>query len=195
MRTDRRCAAVTGAVVAAALVVGGGGVLWAALERAARDCPLVVPLGQDIRAEVVAVSFPDEVQGVGGRRMRVGDDRREKFRLGLVTIKITKPAGAALTLAAADVTLHYYHGDHAEVAPCEGLSTFSMTNDAERPMELSESDGPGFLKQSTGARATAADVLYVDAVFYGMEPDSNECWICIAQPVQRGGFRSGGWRR
>jgi hypothetical protein len=98
MRTDRRCAAVTGAVVAAALVVGGGGVLWAALERAARDCPLVVLLGQDIRAEVVAVSFPDEVQGVGGRRMRVGDDRREKFRLGLVTIKITKPAGAALTL-------------------------------------------------------------------------------------------------
>ena len=33
-----------------------------------------------------------------------------KFRVALVTIKITKPSGRRISIAAADLTLHYYHG-------------------------------------------------------------------------------------
>lgn len=159
-----------------------------------RECPLMV--GSQVKMEVTGVVFMDEVQGTGGRRMTIPEDKRDKWRLGIVTLKVTKPAGTRFTLAAADLALHYYHGEQTEVAPCEGLSSFSSSDDSDRPMELSQTMGPGFTKQTTGAKTTQASVIYMDAVFGFMEPDTSEIWVCLGQPVTDRGFTvaSGLWK-
>jgi hypothetical protein len=170
-------------VVAQSLLNSGGG----------KSCPLVLAYDQGIKAEVVGIIFTDEVQGSSGNRMRLNEDQKAKMRIGVVSIKITKPAEQRLTLAAADVTLHYFHGENAEVSPCEGISAFSTNNDADRPMELSRTMGPGFVKQTTGARATAASEVYIDAVFGFIEPNTSEVWICLGQPGVKQGFKTKGW--
>ena len=81
-----------------------------------RECPLTV--SPSVKMEVTNIIFMDKLQGIGGRSLTIPDDKHDQWRLGVVTIKITKPAGSRLTLAAADLTLHYYHGDKTEVAPC-----------------------------------------------------------------------------
>ena len=160
----------------------------------AKECPYVLEVNRGLKVEIVDVLFTDEIQGVRGNRMKVPEDKKDKMRFALVTIKITKPAKKRLTLAAADLTLHYYHGDQAEVAPCEGISYFSIGNDTDRPMDLSQSDGPGFVKQTTGAKCTKSEVVYLDGSFAFMEPDTREVWICIGQPVSAEPFRTKGWK-
>jgi len=162
--------------------------------RGTRSCPYVVPF-QQVKMEIVEIMFTDEVPGVNGNRMRLTGERKKKYRLGVVAIKVQKPAGMRLSVAAADFTIHYYHGDQTEVAPCEGISTFSSTLDVDRPMMLPRMQGPGWVKQTTGARCTQASVVYIDAVFALMEPDTRECWICVAQPTTTRAYVSRGWRR
>lgn len=157
-----------------------------------KSCPLTVP-ATSVLMEIVDIVFTDVVQGAGGNKMALNEEQKKNLRLGLVTVKVTKPAGMRLSLAAADLTLHYYHGSEAEVAPCEGISSFSTSLDTDRPMELSKTMGPGFTKQHTGARATQVSVLYFDAVFGFMEPDTKECWLCVGQPSTSAPFASKGW--
>lgn len=151
-----------------------------------RECPLTVE--SSVKMEVTNIIFMDKLQGIGGRSLTIPDDKHDQWRLGVVTIKITKPAGSRLTLAAADLTLHYYHGDKTEVAPCEGLSTFSLEDNVDRPVEFSPSMGPGFVKQTTGARATQESVIYLDAIFCFIEPDTTEIWVCVGRPITPQGF-------
>ena len=52
------------------------------------------------------------------------------------------------------------------------------------------------IKQTTGARNTRASVVYVDAIFGYVEPDSREMWICVAQPTTaQPAFVSPGWQQ
>ena len=160
-----------------------------------REAPLVLDFKRGVQAELVGLNLVKEiVDGDDGRRMSVNEENLAKSRLAVATIKITKPAGTQLTLACADLTLHYYHGETAEVAPCEGMSPYTTALDADREISLSFVDGPGFLKKVTATRATEAAVVYIDAVFGGLEPDTREAWIAIGQVFDRNRpFISQGW--
>jgi hypothetical protein len=145
--------------------------------------------------EIVDERFAAEVQGSNGVRLRVSPKHKDKFRTAIVTIKVTKPRGRRFRLAAADLTLHYHHGQNREVAPCEGISTFNRTRDEDRPIELSRTMGPGWVKKCTGPRSTQASVVYFDAVFHNVEHNIREAWLCVGQPTTRAAFRSGGWTK
>ena len=187
--------AVAAALIALAISSNPPGSAYAdsSARRAQRQCPLVLDLNQGIRAEIVDIHFTDELQATYGRSLSIPEDKKDKIRFGLVTIKITKPAGQRLTLAAADLTLHYYHGDRTEVAPCEGISFFSTNDNVDRLLDMPRHAGPGFLKQTTGAKSTKAGEVYIDATFFYMEPDTSEVWLCIAQPTSGQPFPAGGW--
>jgi hypothetical protein len=170
-----------------------GGLAGAPQPQPGREAPLVLDFQQGIRAELVDLSFVETVAD-GTRTMTVAGDKKGRYRLGIATVKISKPAGTRLTLACADLTLHYYHGEEAEVVPCEGMSLFTSRIDSEREVLLGNSDGPGFLKKSTAPRTTETDTVYVDVLFASMEPDTREAWIAVAQVADRTRpFVSRGW--
>jgi hypothetical protein len=148
----------------------------------ARTCPYHVQLGPQTQMEIVRMSFTNRIEGLLGQR-EFPDQPKEEYRFAVVTLKITKPAGASLSLAAADLTLHYYHGGEMEVAPCEGLSWFKSEAESDSPILMNPIPGPGFIKQTTSRTGTNGTVAYIDAVFGFMEPDTRECWICIGHPA------------
>lgn len=80
-----------------------------------RTCPHLMQLGPQCQVEIVRMSFTDQVESLLYLH-QIPDSAREEYRFAIVTLKITKPAGASLSLAAADLTLHYYHGRETEVA-------------------------------------------------------------------------------
>ena len=164
-----------GIVVAACIMTAGG-----AEKGSSRECPLT--LGPQCQVEIDSIIFMDQLE-VTRYKYKISEEKLYKMRYALVCLKITKPTGKRLTLAAADLTLHYYNGEDTEVAPCSGLSTFGKYNDADRPYQLRQYSGPGFTKKTTGARSTQSGVVYIDALFQAMEPDTKECWICVAQPT------------
>jgi len=155
--------------------------------------PLVVPL-QQVKMSIAGIRFTGQVPGMDGNQMKLPDERLKSYRIGVVTIRIQKPAGMQLTIAAADLTLHYYHGNSVEVAPCEGISVFSTAAAMARGMKLPRTSGPGWVKMRTDANATQASEVYVDAVFGMMEPNTRECWLCVGQPTAAVPFTSQGWR-
>jgi hypothetical protein len=150
--------------------------------KSSRTCPHHMQLGPQYQMEIVSMSFTNRLEGPLFRR-QIPDAEEQEYRFALVTLKITKPAGASLSLAAADLTLHYYHGDETEVAPCEGLSWFKSNADSDASILMSLIPGPGFIKQTTDPAGTSGTVVYIDAVFSYMEPDTRECWICIGHPT------------
>jgi hypothetical protein len=147
-----------------------------------RTCPHVMPVGPQHQVEIVRMSFTDHVESLLYLH-QIPDAARNEYRFAVVTLRITKPAGQSLSLAAADLTLHYYHGRETEVAPCEGLSWFKNDPNAKMPILMNPVPGPGFVKQTTSPKGTAGTIVYIDAVFGFMEPDTRECWICIGHPV------------
>lgn len=162
-------------------------------EAAGQDCPYNLGT-EDVEMEIVNIIFTDHVPGVTGNRMTVEGERLEKFRIAIVTVKVKKPAGKRLSVAAADLTLHYEAGSTLDVAPCEGLSTFSQVMDMDRPINLPSVAGPGWVKQTTGARCTQADEVYFDATFRGIEPEIGKVWLCVGQPTTTTPFISRGWK-
>lgn len=164
-----------------------------ALAASGRKAPLVLDPGS-AAIEIVDVSFVDEVTGIDGNRMKMSEQHKDKFRIGVVTLKITKPPNERLTLAAADLTLHYFHGEEVEVAACEGLSVFSAARDSDRPIKMPPHRGPGFVKQTTGNLTTKSSVVYVDAIFGFIEPNISDMWIAIARPTSPAPYRvAAGW--
>ncbi len=147
-----------------------------------RTCPHVMELGPQCQVEIVRMSFTDHVESLLYFH-QIPNAAREEYRFAVVTLKITKPAGRSLSLAAADLTLHYYHGRETEVAPCEGLSWFKGDSEADMPILMNPVPGPGFIKQTTSPEGTAGATVYIDAVFGFMEPDTRECWICLGHPA------------
>jgi hypothetical protein len=147
-----------------------------------RTCPHDVQLGPQCQIEIVSMSFTNRLEGPLFRR-QIPDTEGQEYRFAVVTLRITKPAGESLSLAAADLTLHYYHGEETEVAPCEGLSRFKSDAAADVPILMSLIPGPGFLKQTTDPAGTRGAIVYIDAVFSYMEPDTRECWVCIGHPT------------
>jgi hypothetical protein len=149
---------------------------------AVRACPYHVPLGPQYQMEIVRMRFTVRVENPLYAR-QIPDIAMQEYRFAVVTLKIIKPAGQSLSLAAADLSLHYYHGEDTEVAPCEGLSWFKNEAESDAPLLLSPLSGPGFIKQTTGPVATAGTTVYIDAVFAFVEPDTKKCWICVGHPA------------
>lgn len=147
-----------------------------------RTCPHHMQLGPPCQIEIASMSFTNRIESPLFLR-QIAYSERQDYRFAVVTLKITKPAGESLSRAAADLTLHYYHGDDTEVAPCEGLSWFKSDSGSDAPILLSLIPGPGFIKQTTGPAGTSGTIVYIDAVFGYMEPDTRECWICIGHPA------------
>ena len=156
--------------------------------------PLIVPT-EKVTLEIKSIRFTDEVEGCDGTVASVSPQQRGRYRFGVATIRIRKPAGMKLTIAAADLTLHYYHGENSEVAPTEGISTYSKTEEGERFMKLSRPAGPGWIKQTTTARCTDATEVYIEAVFAMMEPNTRECWLAVGQPTTVAPYASLGYDR
>ena len=158
-----------------------------------RPCPLV-GIGNGVTIDIARVTCVDTVQGIDGNVRQIPDDQRKTvFRYGVVTLRVRTPSGLRFTLAAADLTLHYNRGERSDWAPCDGLSGFSRLLDADRLMKLQDSQGPGWMKQVTGAAATEASEVYIDALFPSMEKDIREIWICVSTPTTKEPFKSEGW--
>jgi len=174
------------------------GLAWAGTAAAQFECPYQ-GLPEGVSMEIAEIRYVEEVRGVDGNVLRIAPEQRDRFRIALVTIRVTKPAGRRLTVAAADFTLHYNHGSAQEVAPCEGISSFSRELEGERNMKMPRMMGPGWIKQTTGLRATEATEVYFDAVFHLVEPEIREVWLCVAQPTRpqafltRGSMRGNVW--
>lgn len=124
--------------------------------------------------------------------VRVSEDDMDKYRIAIITLRIQKPAGEELKLAAADVTLHYYYDSKEETAPCDGISVFSSVLDVDRVLKTGKCS-PGWLKQTTGTRTTAAATIYVDVAFRQIEPDISQMWVCVAKPVTAE-YSTKGWK-
>jgi hypothetical protein len=179
--------------VAVLLVVALPGGLWGPTaaygepDRLLRTCPYMLDLSDaDVHVEIEGIVFTDAVPGIDGNAMTIPSSLRHLYRLAVVTLKITKPAGRHVSIAACDLTLHYFHGENGEnteAAPCEGISTITDTRDADRPMKLPTVPGPGFIKMTTSVRAAQASVVYMEAVFAYVEPSIGDTWICVAQPT------------
>ncbi len=161
-----------------------------ASQQSQQSCPAVVPL-TDCRVTIDSIQFPERVQE-GAIDIREPDP--SKYHFAVVTMRIDKPAGQQLVLPAADVTLHYRRGagDTFDVAPCEALSAFSTTPEEDRKLDCFAGMGPGWVKSTTGAAATKASRVYVDAVFAKIERDITDTWICFGQPGSSR-YRSSGW--
>lgn len=178
-----RTAEVFLAILALALgAMYQGRMLGNAESKSSRTCPHQVQLGPQCQMEIASMSFTNRLEGPLFRR-QIPEAERQEYQFAVVTLKITKPAGASLSLAAADLTLHYYHGEETEVAPCEGLSWFKSDAGSDVPILMSLIPGPGFLKQTTEPALTNSTIVYIDAVFAYMEPDTSECWICLGHPA------------
>ena len=150
--------------------------------------------GEGFRGELVGLRFLERVEG-SNRSIFINEDNIGKYRMGVATIAITKPAGAELTIACADVTLHYYYdGDSSDVLPCIGLSTFSTVENTDREIELRPvNTGPGLLKKATRSASNASSAVFIDAVFTGLEPTTREAWIAIGNVDAPGPFIAEGW--
>lgn len=175
--------AVAAAVVALlAVLLGGAPVFAQDAAKVAPRCPYVLDL-KEVRAEIVSAKLVREAKGTN-RDMKVKEGQCG-VRIAVLRIKITKPARKRLTLAGADLTLHYYVGNEPRVAACSGLSSFSSRKDTFPQMELSRVRGPGLMKRTTGVKSTRARVVYLGAVFGNVHRDAfvRGAWVCIAQPT------------
>lgn len=157
---------------------------------AQKSCPAVVSL-QDCRVSIMKMEFPSEIQN---GTVKMTEPNKEKYHFAVITLRVEKPAGHRLILPAADISLHYRRGsgDSFDVSPCEALSAFSTALNEDRRLDCFQGMGPGWVKSATGQTATAAKVVYLDAIFAKVERDVTDAWICIGQPGTPN-FPTSGW--
>jgi hypothetical protein len=144
--------------------------------------PAYLPLNQ-VKMEIVKVRFVDKVMHTTGEWK--APDTQPPSKIAVVTVKVKKPAEMGVTLATADLTLHYLHAKGYDVTPCDGLSNFSRQLDDERVMVVTRSKHSGcpmWYKVQSGASTTQATEFYFDALFARMETDTSDMWIFVGQP-------------
>jgi hypothetical protein len=113
-----------------------------------------------------------------------------KYHGLIVTVRITKQAGAELTVACQDIALHYRFGENSDIARCYGLSSFSTQQNEDRVMALYTQ---GWGRSTTGPAATTSGTVYIDVFFQNMEPNTSDLYLFIAQPTGAH-FISQGWK-
>mgnify|MGYP001047854635 CR=1 FL=1 len=175
------------AVLIAALIGLTGGLAEAQLLIAKESAPDVINLVK-VKIQLVSDVFVKELKGVNAS-FAMGEDAR-KYRGLILTLKVEKPAGESVTLNAQDLVLHYRYGEKSDIAPCNGVSAFSVQRDLDRPMRLFRRGRGG---SSTGASTIRATEVYVDLFFQYMEPDTSDLHLLVAQPIGAS-FKSKGWK-
>jgi hypothetical protein len=171
-------------MVVALLALGAG---FPAISVAQSDGPPNILAVGKLKIQIVGATFMAKMTGANASYEETQPDN---FRGLVVTLQVKKPAGEELTFYAQDFVLHYRFGKQTDVARCQGLSTFSTQQDADRTMMLYRT-GIGSL--STGLATTKADVVYVDLFFQYMEPGTSDIHLFIAQPVGAS-FKTDGWK-
>jgi len=167
---------------------------------APRPSPPLPPIGRrtgsapgaldlrNLRIEVLKTRFVRELTAANASYRQ---PRPDKFRGLLLTVRIRKPRGRALTLYTQDFSVHYtYAGAKFDVAPCQGISAFSTRRSADRPLRLSAQCR---LSSSTGAAAMRADTVYVDLFFDFFERDTSELHLLVGRPVGAP-LKTSGWK-
>lgn len=155
---------------------------------ATQDKGAALPGAIDVRAvsfEIEGAKFVEQITGLNGTFRH---NEPDKFRGLVLTVRITKPAGVEFVLHPADFALHYYHGNIPDVAPCHGMSFFSQKREDERQLMFFQS---GFGKMTSQSESRT---VYLDLFFNGMEPDTGEMHLFVAQPVGAR-YVSSGWRK
>jgi hypothetical protein len=130
-----------------------------------------------VHFEIVKSMFVNKLEGINASYT---ENQPEKFRGLVLTVRIAKPAGEALTIHGPDLDLHYNHGETYDVLNCQGLSGFSKSMDVDRPMRL-WSTGIGSV--TTGTSTLDADTLYMDVFYQYLESDTKDVYLMIAQPT------------
>lgn len=150
-------------------------------------CPAVLDLADGFGIEVISVRFTDEIQGQYGKMTMhaTHEQAQEELKFCVATLRITKPAGRRITLAAADLAVHFWRGDEPRVIGCTGLSSFDTEKEAPRPLQIAPTEGFLFVRSSTGARTTQAAEVFIDAVFVFVPADARQLWVCLAQPIDK----------
>jgi hypothetical protein len=138
-----------------------------------------------VKIDVLGVRFADEVQSVERKLLIPPAQQQAGLKFCVVTLRFTKPSGQPLTLAAADLSAHYWRGDDPQVCGCIGLSHFSAATDDSRPMQLVPIEGFAFVRARTGATTTLATEVYADAIFPFIPADTAQLWVCLGQPISR----------
>ena len=169
-------------VILLALVCGVS--LSLAEQQEANKPPLAFPV-KDVKLKIVGATFVSRLQGVS---KRFEATRPEKFRGVVLTVEVRKPAGMELTFVAQDFNLHYRYGAKSDVSRCQGLSTFSVQKDIDRPMKLINNVG----RMSTGISTVKAKIVFIDLFFQYMERDTSKLHLFVAQPVSAS-FQTKGW--
>jgi hypothetical protein len=138
--------------------------------------------------QIVDARFVLKLEGTQGR---FAEGHPDKYRGLVVTLKITKQAGAELALACQDISLHYRYGNGSDIAKCYGLSTFSDKQDEDRAMALYTQ---GWGRTTTGPATTRSSTVFVDVFFQNMEPETRDLYLFIAQPTGAE-FTTSGWKK
>jgi len=175
-----RCSVITRSCLAVVLLV-----LGLLLCQPAWAQPAYLPLGK-IKLEIVKIRLVKQVNYQDGRWTVKEEKDKPPHYIAIVTVKVTKPANEGLTIATADLTLHYNHKNGYDVAPCDGISNFSKNIDDDRSLHITQSKHPGcpmWQKTSTGAGSKAAGEFYFEAAFGNMEGDVKEAWLFLGQPA------------
>jgi hypothetical protein len=150
--------------------------------------PEVLDLSK-VSFQIINVTFMSKLEG--GNKKNFLETDLATYRGLVVTLRITKVAGAELTLPCMDINLHYRYGDQHDIANCHVLSNFTTQQYEGRTLNLWPG---GWGRVTTGAAATTSSTVYIDVFFEHLEPNTSDLYILIAQPTGSH-FTSQGWKQ
>ncbi len=179
----RRAWLTAGGLIFLAVLALHIGRTYAASTVAEGQPPATIDL-QQCQFRILAIDFARRIET---DLYRETEREPDKFRYAIVTAEIRKPAGAALELCAADISLHYWrsNGDY-DVAFCRALSQMSTRLDEDRLLRGALGFGPGWAKVRTRTATRRASRVYVDLVFPKIESDIQVAWLFVGQPIGEG---------
>ena len=141
---------------------------------------------KEVTIRIVSATFVSSLEGVNARY----NDESSKYRGLVLTVEVKKSADSVLTCFSQDFTLHYRYGNQSDIVRCVGMSTFSAQQDVDRPMTFFAS-GQG--RAATGLSTTKLSTLYLDLFFQGLEPETSDVHLLVAQPIGAS-FKTTGWK-
>lgn len=172
-------------LLAASLILGATG--RGAAGGDVSEIPQIIDMSK-VKIEIIGALYVKKLDATNAK-FDIGEEGN-KYRGLVLTLRIQKPEGEELRLNAQDLSLHYRYGQESDIAPCNGLSTYSTQKDMDRTMSLFKiSRGTS----ATGTSTTQASVVYVDLFFNYIESDTSDLHLLVAQPAGAY-YKSSGWK-
>ncbi len=141
-----------------------------------------------VQFQIVDATF---VTKLDTQKANFAETKPEQYHGLVVTLRITKAAGAELTLVCQDIALHYRYSQQSDIARCYGLSSYSTQQNEDRVMSLYSQ---GWGKSTTGPASTKSNTVYIDLFFQNMEADTSDLYLFMAQPTGAH-FSTSGWKK